>query len=87
MSRESASDVQRQGWRNGGVKKNRKQTRGRESGREEEKHDGGRNLEIQQGWRSRWEGGRRCDKCEPFWNSLAFSRATGESAAFCQATT
>lgn len=38
VSGESRSDVQRQGWRNGGTKKNTQ--------REEEKHGGGRNLEI-----------------------------------------
>lgn len=55
MSRESTSDVQRQGWRNGEIKQ-QKSERGRERGRREEKHVGVRNLEIQQGWRSRWEG-------------------------------
>lgn len=39
VSRESTSNVQRHVWRNGGLKKP-------EGGREEEKRDAGRNLEI-----------------------------------------
>lgn len=46
---------------------------GMEEWREGEgKHDGGRNLEIHQGWRSRWER-RRCDKRELLSNSLALN--------------
>lgn len=40
MSKESASDVRRQGWRNGGT--NQKTDRGRDK----DKHDGGSNLEM-----------------------------------------